>query len=95
MTTSRKPIRWLHDEIKTPPLSVVARHEAGFLLQQLQEGVKLGMPQSRPLPIIGKGCHELRVRDRNTNWRIVVHVGTEEVWSWPWWQRSPRSYRSR
>jgi len=36
---SRKPIGWLHGEIKTPPFSGDARIEAGCLLGRLQEGV--------------------------------------------------------
>ena len=27
-----KPLIWLHDEVKTPPFSLAARLEAGFLL---------------------------------------------------------------
>ena len=66
-----KPLAWLHGEVKTPPFSANARVEAGFLLRQLQDGVKLGLPQSRPMPNIDQTCHELRVRDENRTWRIV------------------------
>ena len=54
-------------EIKTPPFSVEARREAGRLLRRLQEGESLGMPHSRPMPSIGHGVHELRVRDEAHN----------------------------
>jgi len=55
--------RLLDGEVKTPPLSAAARVEAGFLLRQLQQGVRLGMPHSRPMPSIGTRCHELRIND--------------------------------
>lgn len=79
MTADRKPILWLHSEIKTPPFSEKARKEAGFLLGLLQDGEKLEMPQSRPMTGIGKGCHELRVRDEDTNWRIIYHLAGDEI----------------
>ena len=29
------------------------------------------MPLSRPMPSIGRGAHELRLRDRHGDWRVV------------------------
>jgi phage-related protein len=78
MTTS-KPLVWLHGEVKTPPFSRVARVEAGFLLRRLQNGERIEMPASRPMPTIGANCHELRVDDGNVTWRIVYHVAAEAV----------------
>jgi hypothetical protein len=49
---------WLHGEIETPPFSQEARVEAGTLLRRLQEGEMLELPHSRPMPSIGKQCHE-------------------------------------
>lgn len=66
-----KPLVWLRGEIKTPPFSMAGRIEAGFLLRRLQEGERLGMPQSRPMPSIGAGCHELRLCDSDFAWRII------------------------
>jgi phage-related protein len=66
-----KPLHWLHGEVKTPPMSADARKELGFLLRLLQEGEPLEMPQSRPMPGIGSGCHELRVTDAGGEWRLV------------------------
>jgi hypothetical protein len=63
--TQEKPIVWLHGEVKTPPFSTAARLEAGFLLRQLQKGRTLAMPASRPMPSIGKRCHELRINDKD------------------------------
>ena len=64
-----KPLAWLHGEIRTPPFSTEARIEAGILLRRLQQGESLGLPHSRPMPSIGRGCHELRVTDRGHEWR--------------------------
>jgi phage-related protein len=66
-----KPLAWLRGEIKTPPFSAVARIESGYLLRRLQQGEKLGLPHSRPMPTIAPGCHELRVRDQDHVWRII------------------------
>lgn len=74
-----RPLFWVHGEVKTPPFSREARLEAGFLLRQLQQGVKLSMPQSRPMPRVGPGCHELRIRDEDQEWRIVYYVDPEAI----------------
>lgn len=66
-----KPIVWLKNEVKTPPFSREARIEAGLLLRQLQKGKNISLPQSRPMPSIGKRCHELRITDDNKIWRII------------------------
>ena len=74
-----RPLVWLHGEIKTPPFSLAARIEAGYLLRLLQEGQALAMPQSRPLPVVGPRCHELRVRDAGADWRIVYRLDADAV----------------
>lgn len=74
-----KPLVWLHGEVKTPPFSVAARIEAGLLLRKLQQGEKLSMPHSRPMPSIGKRCHELRLDDVNATWRIVYRIDSDAI----------------
>ena len=74
-----RPLVWLHGEIKTPPFSQAARIEAGYLLRLLQEGQALAMPQSRPMPVLGPRCHELRVRDAGADWRIVYGLDADAV----------------
>jgi phage-related protein len=74
-----KPLRWLSGEIKTPPFSAAARREAGWLLWRLQLGENIGMPHSRPMPSIGKRCHELRVRDEKANWRIFYRIDPDVI----------------
>lgn len=66
-------------EIKTPPFSPAARIEAGVLLRRLLRGENVGPPHSRPMPDIGPGCHELRIRDENRNWRIFYYIADEEI----------------
>jgi phage-related protein len=75
----RKPLGWLHGEIKTPPFTEEGRKEAGDLLRLLQEGEKLGMPQAEPLPIVGPRCGALRIRDGEHNWRIMYRVDPDAV----------------
>ena len=75
----RKPVAWLHSEIKTPPFTEEGRKEAGDLLRLLQEGVRLGMPQAEPLPIVGPRCGALRVRDGEHNWRIMFRIDPDTV----------------
>ena len=74
-----KPLVWLKGEIKTPPFSPAARLGAGFLLRRLQNGEKLGMPQSRAMPSIDTACHELRVRDADQTWRVVYALEEDAV----------------
>ena len=69
-----KPLVWLHGKIKTPPISPAARIKAGHLLRELQQGGMLGFPGSRPIPVIGVRCHELRIRDATGSWRIVYRL---------------------
>lgn len=79
MSPGDKPLVWMHGEVKTPPFSTLARIEAGFLLRRLQRGDKIGLPHSRPMPSIGRRCHELRIPDENVSWRIVYRIDTDAV----------------
>jgi phage-related protein len=79
MLKNDNPLVWLHGEVKTPPFSADARIKAGFLLRKLQQGQKLEMPDSRPMPSIGKQCHELRINDVNKTWRIIYHIDVDAI----------------
>ena len=79
MTSKEKPLVWLQGEVKTPPFSQEARIEAGFLLRRLQDGENLGLPHSRPMPVIGRKCHELRVPDQDHTWRIVYYLDSDAI----------------
>lgn len=76
---TRKPLFWLHGEVKTPPFTSEGRQEAGMLLRLLQEGEQLGMPQAEPLPSVGPRCGALRVRDAQHNWRIMYRIDADAV----------------
>lgn len=79
MSRADKPLVWLHGEVKSPPFTRPARLEAGLLLRRLQQGERLAMPHSRPLPSIGARCHELRVRDQDRDWRIVYRMDDDAI----------------
>ncbi len=79
MQQERKPLAWLKGEVKTPPFGKQARIEAGCLLRDLQEGERLGLPHSRPMPSIGRRCHELRITDENAIWRIVYRIDSDAI----------------
>jgi phage-related protein len=74
-----KPLLWLHGEVKTPPFSANARLEAGVMLRRLQRGERLHLPQSRPMPAIGRRCHELRIPDEDVTWRLIYRVDQDAV----------------
>ncbi len=79
MRIKNKPIVWLHGEIKTPPFSSSARIEAGYLFRLLQMGEKLKLPQSRSIPNIGFNCHELRINDEKSTWRIIYKIDDDAI----------------
>jgi len=79
MSPKHKLLVWLHGEVKSPPFSSAARIEAGYLLRCLQAGVLLELPQSRPMPSIGKSCHELRINDEDKTWRIIYRIDDDAI----------------
>ncbi len=76
---AEKPLVWLHGAVKTPPFSREGRIGAGTLLRRLQRGDKLGLPHSRPMPVVGPRCHELRIQDQDVIWRIMYRVDSDAV----------------
>lgn len=50
-----------------------------MLLRRLQRGESLALPHSRPMPAIGKGCHELRIVDETRIWRIVYGIEGDAI----------------
>lgn len=46
------------------------RRELGKVIYDLQRGERLGMPLSRPMPVVGAGVGELRIRDKSGNYRL-------------------------
>lgn len=47
------------------------RGDLADALARLDAGLAVSMPLSRPMPTIGHGVHELRLRDRSGTYRIV------------------------
>jgi phage-related protein len=37
------------------------------------------MPASRPMPVIGVRCHELRIDDGDVTFRIAYHIDSEAI----------------
>lgn len=79
VTETDKPLVWLSGEVKSPPFSKEARLEAGYCLRALQKGMKLSMPQSKPMPSIGIRCHELRINDESVTWRIIYRIDYDAI----------------
>ena len=79
MSENDKPLVWVQGEVKSPPFSSDARIKAGFLLRRLQKGDEIEMPNSRPMPSIGKNCHELRVNDKDKTWRIIYFIDEDAI----------------
>jgi phage-related protein len=66
-----KPCR---KEIEAFP--VETRGDLADALARLDAGLTLSLPLSRPMPAIGRGVHELRLRDRSGVYRVVYALGT-------------------
>src|SRR5262249_27789450 len=69
----RREIRALPEEIRGDLADALARLDAGLMLS---------MPLSRPIPSVGRGIHELRLKDRSGAYRVVyalVQRGTVHV----------------
>lgn len=69
----------LKGQITTPPFSHAAGIDAGYLLRKLQQGESIGMPRSRPMPVIGRRCHELRIVDTDQTWRIIYRIDSDAI----------------
>ena len=92
-----KPLRWFTNSLQTPPVGRDARREAGFLLRRLQRGETLALPESRPMPAIGRRVHELRVDDGQggVTWRIVYRIDSDAVLVVHWWAKKSRKTAMR
>jgi phage-related protein len=56
-----------------------SRLETGYLLRRLQRGEILSMPDSRPMPSIGRRCHELRIPEGVVTWRIFYRIDEDAI----------------
>lgn len=55
------------------------RREIGEALRDLQKGLSLGMPLSRPMPHVASGTHELRVMGNTSSVRVFYFVKLAEA----------------
>ena len=65
LTACRREIVELPDEIRGDLADALARLDAGH---------SLSMPLSRPMPSLGRGVHELRLRYRSGSYRVVYAI---------------------
>ena len=71
--TCRKEIEALPEEVRGDLADALARLDAGLVLS---------MPLSRPMPSMGRGVHELRLKARSGTYRVMyalVRRGTVHV----------------
>jgi phage-related protein len=54
--------------------SVSIRRQIGEALRDLQKGINLGMPLSRPMTTIARGVYEIRVRGDGATVRVFYYV---------------------
>jgi phage-related protein len=55
------------------------RKAIGEALRDLQKGITLGMPLSRPMPEVASGVHELRVRGKRSAVRVFYFIKLAEA----------------
>ena len=54
--------------------SATIKQQVGEALRDVQKGISLGLPLSRPMPDVASGVHELRVKDEATAVRVFYFV---------------------
>ena len=54
--------------------SPALKREIGEALRDLQKGISIGLPLSRPMPSVATGAYELRVRNATTTVRVLYFV---------------------
>ncbi len=73
--------------VSTPPFSSEARIQAGFLLRRLQQGDVLGLPDARKLTDLCSKCYELRIKDRDKWYRIMVRIDSDAIVVLGWFEK--------
>lgn len=57
------------------------REELADILARLDAGLMLSMPISRPMPSVGLGVHELRLKDRSGIYRMIYVLERQgDIW---------------
>ncbi len=87
-------LKQCHKEIKKFPEEI--REDLADALARLEEGLLLSMPLSRPMPLIGRGVHELRLKDRSGIYRVIyVFMQHSDVWLIHAFKRRPNKHPNR
>jgi len=55
------------------------RKAIGEALSDLQKGISLGLPLSRPMPTVASGAHELRLKSKTTAIRVFYFAKLAEA----------------
>ena len=55
-------------------LDLPTKQRLAELFSLLMAGENLGMPISRPMPVIAHGAHEIRLKDRHGQYRVFYFV---------------------
>jgi phage-related protein len=73
-----KPIRFLGDSLKClREFPREARHDVGYQLDKVQRGEQPA--DFKPMPTIGAGVEELRIRDDTGNYRVIYTARRSDV----------------
>ena len=54
--------------------SPTIKREVGEALRDVQKGISLGLPLSRPMPAVASGAHELRIKSATATVRVFYFV---------------------
>jgi phage-related protein len=75
-----KPVKW-HPKVLefVRRQSAEIRKQLGEALRDVQKGMNLGMPVSRPMPSVGRGVHELRPGDATRAVRVFYIARFEDA----------------
>jgi phage-related protein len=66
----------IHDTIKAFPASI--KKALGKAIMELQYGITLKMPLSKPIPSISKGVFEIRLKDKDGIYRVFCLTKVED-----------------
>ena len=73
-----KPVRFLGDSLKTlRDFPEDARQNAGYQLEKVQNGRP--PDDFKPMPTIGKGVEEIRIRDESGAYRVIYTARLAEA----------------
>ena len=87
MSPNDKPVVWITDKFSSPPFSSEARIKAGFLLRRLQQGEVLWPPDAMKLSDLCAKCYELRIKDLDKWYRIIIRIDSDAVLVLGWFEK--------